>query len=64
LVATAADIGLTRKQVHEARRIRDAEERDPGILRRSVPELTRGEDIKLNERVLLQRYSATISFAG
>lgn len=34
--ATAADIGLSRKQVHEARVIRDAETRDPGIVRRTV----------------------------
>jgi hypothetical protein len=29
------DIGLDDKQLHEARRIRDAEERDPGIVRRN-----------------------------
>jgi hypothetical protein len=34
--ATAADIGLTRKQVHEARLIRDAENADPGIVKRTV----------------------------
>lgn len=33
-VATVADLGLTRKQVHEARQIRDAEKADPGIVRR------------------------------
>jgi hypothetical protein len=32
--ATAAEIGLSRKEVHEARQIRDAERRDPGIVRR------------------------------
>lgn len=34
--ATAADIGLTHKQIHEARMIRDAEERDPGVVERTV----------------------------
>lgn len=33
---SAADIGLTRKEIHEARVIRDAEEIDPGIVRRTV----------------------------
>lgn len=32
--ATVTDLGLTRKQVHEARQIRDAEKADPGIVRR------------------------------
>jgi hypothetical protein len=35
-LATAADIGLSRKDVHEARIIRDAEKVDPGIVRRTV----------------------------
>lgn len=34
--ATAAEIGLTHKQIHEARKIRDAEEREPGITRRAL----------------------------
>jgi hypothetical protein len=34
--ATVEDIGLTHKQVHEARLIRDAETADPGIVRRTV----------------------------
>jgi predicted nucleotidyltransferase len=29
--ATAADVGLSRKEPHEARLIRDAEKRDPGV---------------------------------
>jgi hypothetical protein len=33
-VATAADIGIPRKEIHEARIIRDAERADPGITRR------------------------------
>jgi hypothetical protein len=33
---TAADIGLTHKEIHEARKIRDAEQADPGIIRRTL----------------------------
>ena len=36
--ATAADLGLTRKEIHEARIIRDAEKADPGIVRRTLHE--------------------------
>ncbi len=32
---TVADLGLTRKQIHEARQIRDAEEVEPGIVSRT-----------------------------
>jgi hypothetical protein len=32
--ATAADVGLTRKEIHEARAIRDAEARDSAVPRR------------------------------
>lgn len=32
----AADLGLTRKAIHEARQVRDAEAADPGIVRRVV----------------------------
>lgn len=34
--ATAAQVGLSRKDIHEARIIRDAEKTDPGIVRRTV----------------------------
>jgi hypothetical protein len=34
----AADIGLTHKDIHEARTIRDAEVADPGIVRRALDE--------------------------
>jgi hypothetical protein len=37
-VATAADIGLSRLEIHEARELRDAEAADPGIVRRTVEE--------------------------
>src|ERR1700737_4657328 len=33
---TVTDIGLTRKVIHEARQIRDAEKRDPGVVRRTI----------------------------
>ena len=36
--STVTDIGLSSKQVHEAREIRDAEEADPGIVRRVLDE--------------------------
>lgn len=43
--ATAADLGLRRDQIHEARQLRDAETRDPGIVRRTLDErLQRGEE--------------------
>ncbi|CUH38904.1 hypothetical protein JSE7799_01623 [Jannaschia seosinensis] len=43
--ATAADLGLRRDQIHEARQLRDAETNDPGIVRRTLDErLERGEE--------------------
>ncbi len=45
VVPSAADIGLSRKAIHDARLIRDAEEADPGIVRRTLDEkLERGEE--------------------
>lgn len=35
--ATAADLGLSRKEIHEARQFRDAEKADPGITREAHP---------------------------
>lgn len=44
-IATAADLGLRRDQIHEARLIRDAEAAEPGIVRRTLDErLDRGEE--------------------
>ena len=40
--ATADQIGLSRKEIHEARQIRDAEKRDPGVVRRKGPGSLRG----------------------
>ena len=34
--ATAAEIGLSRKDIHEARQIRDAEQAQPGIVRATL----------------------------
>jgi hypothetical protein len=45
LPVTAADLGLSYKEVHEARVIRDAEAAEPGIVRRTLDEkLARGEE--------------------
>jgi hypothetical protein len=42
---TAADLGLRRDQIHDARLIRDAEAADPGFVRRTLDErLERGEE--------------------
>lgn len=38
-VVGAADIGLTHKDIHEARQVRDAEVADPGIVRRTLDRL-------------------------
>jgi hypothetical protein len=55
--ATAAELGLSRKDIHEARLIRDAERADPGIVRRTLDEqLARGEE---PTRAALRRAVAT-----
>jgi hypothetical protein len=36
--ATAADVGLSRKEIHEARQIRDAEKRDPAPFNGKAPD--------------------------
>jgi hypothetical protein len=42
---TAAEAGLTRKEIHEARIVRDAEAADPGVTRRALDEIVqRGEE--------------------
>ncbi len=44
-VATVSELGLTHKELHDARLLRDAEEADPGIVRRTLNEkLARGEE--------------------
>jgi hypothetical protein len=43
--ASAADLGLRRDQIHDARLIRDAEAAEPGLVRRTLEErLERGEE--------------------
>lgn len=45
IAPSAADIGISRKEIHEARIIRDAEEAEPGIVRRALNEaLDAGEE--------------------
>lgn len=34
--ATVADLGLTRKAIHEARQLRDTEAAAPGVIRRTI----------------------------
>ena len=47
-------------KLSEARAFRDAEKRDPGIVR-PVPDLTRSADIQINERVLLRPLIAALA---
>lgn len=42
--ATAADLGLTRKDIHEARTIRDAEKAEPGIVKRTLDDAIEAGD--------------------
>lgn len=45
LKPTVADIGLSHKDIHEARQIRDAEVKEPGVVRRALDEaLDAGEE--------------------
>lgn len=44
-IPTAADLGLRRDEIHEARRLRDAERADPGVIERAVSRMVeRGEE--------------------
>lgn len=44
-IPSAADIGLARKDIHEARQFRDAERESPGLIRRSLDAMIeRGEE--------------------
>lgn len=44
-IPSVSDIGLTRKAIHEARQLRDAEIADPGVIRRALNErLESGEE--------------------
>jgi hypothetical protein len=50
-VATVADIGLTRKQVHEARVIRDAERKQPGVIKQTLEQKLRAGEAPLRADV-------------
>lgn len=41
---TAAEAGLTRKEIHDARAVRDAEAADPGVTRRALDEIVQRGD--------------------
>lgn len=42
---TAADLGIRRDEIHEARKFRDAERADPGVIRRTIEGMVdRGEE--------------------
>ena len=44
-VTTTADLGLRRDEIHEARKLRDAEAADPGIIQRTINDMVeRGEE--------------------
>ncbi len=44
-LVSAPDLGLSHKDIHEARRLRDAEQSDPGIIRRTLDGMIeRGEE--------------------
>ena len=44
-VTTTADLGLRRDEIHEARKLRDAEAAEPGIVQRAINEMVeRGEE--------------------
>jgi hypothetical protein len=48
------DTGLSAKQIHEARAVRDAEKRDPGIVRRTLDDqLKEGKEPTLNGTIQL-----------
>tara|TARA_R110002110_G_scaffold225601_2_gene439659 strand:- start:4305 stop:4514 length:210 start_codon:yes stop_codon:yes gene_type:complete len=41
---TAADIGLRRDEIHDARRLRDAERDDPGVVQRTINDMVDRDD--------------------
>ena len=51
-IATTADIGLSRKDIHEARILRDAEEAEPGIVRRALDEAIEAGEEPTRTRVM------------
>lgn len=65
--ATAANVGLTSKQIHEASQIRDAEKREPGVVRRTVdapaaaPPASRGSLSSHGLHPARERWSSIVS---
>ncbi len=62
VLPTVTEIGLTSKEVHEARQIRDAEEAEPGIVRRTLDDLiaageepTKAEIVRAANRIKQQK---------
>mgnify|MGYP000909758324 CR=1 FL=1 len=64
--ATTADLGVTSKDIHEARKLRDAEERTPGIVERAISaRLSAGlEPSRANLRAAVGTASATAAERG
>lgn len=63
-VATVTDLGLTRKQVHEARQIRNAEAVSPGIVRRTLDQqLAEGKESLFHPKILLDPQSVCSDFS-
>ncbi|OQP86013.1 hypothetical protein BTR14_13095 [Rhizobium rhizosphaerae] len=64
-VVSASDIGLTHKDIHEARLIRDADRADPGIAERALQNMVeRGEEptkAKLNREIMNKPNSGSFS---
>jgi hypothetical protein len=62
LKPTAADIGLSHKEIHEARQIRDAEKRDPGVVRRTVDAAVRAGKVSAKNLATRSACGAAVSF--
>lgn len=65
-VCSVADIGLSHKDIHEARQIRDAEEAHPGVVRRTLDDrLKAGEEpTKAAVRTAISRRRPQLSESG
>lgn len=63
-VSTAADLGLRRDQIHEARQLRDAEAADPGTTERALMDMIeQGEEptkAKLNREIVARPIKKTM----
>jgi len=60
--ASTADLGLRRDQIHEARQLRDAEDADPGIVRRTLDD--RLEHAKEPTRAVLRKMVTDAAMRG